>query len=281
MDRNFKECLKEVLKHEGGWADNPKDPGGATMKGVTLTNFRKFVNPKASKEDLRKITNAQIETVYRRFYWDAVNGASLPDGVDMAVFDYAVNSGPSRAAKALQKLVAVSQDGAIGPATIAAVSKKDNADVVNDVCDERLAFMKRAKGSAGSLKGKLLWPTFGKGWQRRVDGVRKFSLALASMPTPEKPTVVTETVEVPVTVEKPVVTEKVEKEVRQKTNWLSTAFATVFGAGGISTYLAGMDKDSIILVCGIGLAVVAAALVGGEWIVRRVRSLRKELAADD
>lgn len=280
MDRNFKECLKEVLKHEGGWSDLKSDPGGATMKGVTLTNFRKFVNPKASKDDLKKITNAQLETVYRRFYWDAVNGASLPDGVDMAVFDYAVNSGPSRASKAVQKVVGVSQDGAIGPATVAAILKKDEASVVEDVCDERLAFMKRAKGSAGSLKGKLLWPTFGKGWQRRVDSVRKFSLELAERPTPEKPTVVTETVEVPVTVEKPVVTEKVEKEVRQKTNWLSTAFAGIFGAGGISSYLAGMDKDSLILVFGIGLAVVAAALVGGEWIVRRVRSIRKELASD-
>lgn len=82
------------------------------------------------------------------------------------------------------------------------------------------------------------------------------------------------------TVEKPVVTEKVEKEVRQKTNWLSTALAGVFGAGGISSYLAGMDKDSLILVLGIGIAVVAAALIGGEWIVRRVRSIRKELASD-
>lgn len=91
---------------------------------------------------------------------------------------------------------------------------------------------------------------------------------------------VKETVEVPVTVEKPVVTEKVEKEVRQKTNWLSTAFAGIFGAGGISSYLAGMDKDSLILVLGIGIVVIGAVLFGGEWIVRRVRSIRKELASD-
>ncbi|MCJ8519034.1 putative chitinase [Pseudorhizobium tarimense] len=94
--------------------------------------------------------------------------------------------------------------------------------------------------------------------------------------------VVEETVverEVPVPVDRPVVTEKVEKEVRQKTNWLSSAFATVFGTGGLLSYLAGMDRDALILVAGIGVVVIAAVLFGGEWIVRRVKSIRKELEA--
>ncbi|MET3587372.1 hypothetical protein ABID21_003497 [Pseudorhizobium tarimense] len=94
--------------------------------------------------------------------------------------------------------------------------------------------------------------------------------------------VVEETVverEVPVPVDRPVVTEKVEKEVRQKTNWLSSAFATVFGTGGLLSYLAGMDPDALILVAGIGVVVIAAVLFGGEWIVRRVKSIRKELEA--
>ncbi|MFN7091523.1 MAG: glycoside hydrolase family 19 protein [Allorhizobium sp.] len=85
--------------------------------------------------------------------------------------------------------------------------------------------------------------------------------------------------EVEVSVDRPVVTEKVEKEVRQKTNWLSTAFATVFGTGGLLSYLAGMDRDVLILVAGIGVVVIAAVLFGGEWIVRRVKSIRKELEA--
>ncbi|RUZ50722.1 glycosyl hydrolase 108 family protein, partial [Mesorhizobium sp. M7A.F.Ca.US.007.01.1.1] len=91
MDRNFARALALVLKSEGLWVDNPADPGGATMKGVTLTNFRRYVKADATKADLRKITDAQVATVYRRFYWDATAGAQLPSGVDYAVFGFAVN----------------------------------------------------------------------------------------------------------------------------------------------------------------------------------------------
>ena len=89
MDRNFARALALVLKSEGGWSDNPADPGGATMKGVTLANFRRYVKADATKADLKQISDAQVATVYRRFYWDAVLGAELPDGVDYAVFDFA------------------------------------------------------------------------------------------------------------------------------------------------------------------------------------------------
>lgn len=72
MDRNFPRALALVLRSEGGWSDNPPDPGGATMKGVTLANFRRYVKANASKADLKQITDEQVATVYRRFYWDAV-----------------------------------------------------------------------------------------------------------------------------------------------------------------------------------------------------------------
>jgi lysozyme family protein len=142
MDRHFAKSLSLVLKSEGGWSDNPADPGGATMKDVTLTNFCRYVKPNATKADLRKITDEQLATVYRRFYWDAVLDSDLPDGVDYAVFDFAINSGPSRAAKYLQAVVGVTQDGRIGPATIAAVKGAKPAGVIIDsLCDARLAFL--------------------------------------------------------------------------------------------------------------------------------------------
>jgi lysozyme family protein len=275
MDRNFKRSLSLVLAHEGGWADNSKDPGGATMKGVTLTNFRKFVKPNATKDDLRKITDAQLATVYRRFYWDEIAGSQLPDGIDFAVFDYAVNSGPSRAAKALQKVVGVAQDGKIGPATLTAIKAMDEVTVIQALCDERLAFMKRAKGSAGALKGKLLWPTFGKGWSKRVANVRVDALVMAQQPTPENPSII----ETKVEVEKPVVPKKVEQEVKQKTNWLSSIFGGIFSTGSFAAWMAGMDRDALILVIGIALFVVLGVLIGGRWLVRRVKDIRQELEA--
>lgn len=175
MDRNFRRALSLILKHEGTWSDHPKDPGGATMKGVTLASFRKYVKPNGTKTDLRNITDDQLATVYRRHYWDAVSGAELPDGVDYAVFDFAVNSGPSRAAKYLQKVVGTPQDGKIGPATLKAVRAKMHATVIHDLCDDRMAFLKRLG----------TWPTFGKGWTRRVTDVRTEALRMAAAPAPK------------------------------------------------------------------------------------------------
>lgn len=175
MNRNFQRALKLVLAHEGGWADHPKDPGGATMKGVTIGTYRQYVNPTGTKEDLRKITDAQLAEVYRRHYWDAVRADDLPDGVDYAVFDFAVNSGPSRAVKYIQAVVGASQDGKIGPATLKAIAAANPAQVINSLCDDRLAFLKKLP----------TWKTFGKGWSSRVSGVRKEALAMASQaPSP-------------------------------------------------------------------------------------------------
>ena len=145
--------LDFTLKYEGGWSDDPRDPGGATMKGVTLANFRRFVKPDATKADLKKITDEQVATVYRRFYWDAVAGAELPGGVDYAVFDFAVNSGPKQAAEYLQAAVGAKVDGKIGPATLKAAKSMMRATVINDLCDRRMAFLKRLP----------TWKTFGKG----------------------------------------------------------------------------------------------------------------------
>lgn len=272
MDRNFQRALSLVLKHEGGWADNPKDPGGATMKGVTLANFRRYVKPGATKDDLRKITDAQVATVYRRYYWDAVVGAELPDGIDYAVFDFAVNSGPTRAAQYLQKVVGVAQDGKVGPATLKATKAMLPATVIHNLCDERLAFLKRIKS-----KGKLLWDTFGKGWSRRVQEVRAESLSLSGRPTPEKPAIIEKTIEVPV--EKPVVPETVEKAVKKQTNggsWL-------IGAGGVAgtavTGAFGANWETVVAVGGVALVALLLLFVMRRQIIAAVKEIRGEVEA--
>jgi lysozyme family protein len=179
MKRNFDAALKLVLTHEGGWADHPADPGGATMKGVTLENFRRYVKKDGTKADLRKITNAQIAEVYRRYYWDAVRGDDLPDGVDYAVFDFGVNSGPSRAVRYLQTVVGVTPDGEFGPLTMEAVGRKSAGAIIDQLCANRMTF----------LQGLNTWKTFGKGWKRRVDDVRVQArkMAAAKPVEPAKP----------------------------------------------------------------------------------------------
>jgi lysozyme family protein len=172
MNRNFERSLALVLKHEGGWADHPADPGGATMKGVTIGTYRRFINAKGTKADLRNITNAQLAKVYREQYWNAVRADELPDGLDYAVFDFAVNSGPGRAARYLQGVLGVVIDGQIGPATIKAAKSYRTSDIIENLCGDRMAF----------LQGLETWKTFGKGWSSRVAGVRKEALAMAGKP---------------------------------------------------------------------------------------------------
>tara|TARA_R110000824_G_scaffold37492_1_gene114980 strand:+ start:1023 stop:1661 length:639 start_codon:yes stop_codon:yes gene_type:complete len=178
--RNASKAIPKILVHEGGFVNHPSDPGGATNKGITIATFRRYIKPSGTISDLKALTTDQAVVVYKRQYWDAVNADLLPDGVDYAVADFAVNSGPSRAAKYLQKVAGVSQDGRIGPDTIAAVRAMPPANVINLLCDDRLAFMRRIQG------GKL-WVTFGRGWQRRVDDVRSVSLQWAKHPLEASP----------------------------------------------------------------------------------------------
>jgi lysozyme family protein len=270
MDRNFQRALKLVLKHEGGWSDHPKDPGGATMKGVTLANFRRYVKPKATKEDLRKITDEQVATVYRRFYWDAVHGAELPGGIDYAVFDFAVNSGPARAAKYLQAVVGAKVDGKIGPATLAATRKMMRATVINDLCDNRMAFLKKLG----------TWPTFKNGWTSRVAGVRAEALKMSLDPDQPKPITVEVPVEVPIEVEKPVVPEKVETKVKEKSNFL-TWLTGLLGSGGLGLgFLSGMDWQAVLAGGAVLIVFVLVLILLRSQIVSAVRAIKAEVAEE-
>lgn len=160
MKDNFARCLDEVLRHEGGKVHHPEDPGGRTAYGVTQATYdawrKKHNRP---TQDVFNIARSEIEAIYRVEYWDKVRGDDLPEGLDLAVFDYAVNSGVGRAAKHLQSIVGVTQDGAIGPKTIQAAK----AYVANALCARRMTF----------LQGLSTWATFKNGWTARVKDVKK------------------------------------------------------------------------------------------------------------
>lgn len=160
-------CIPRILKHEGGFVDHPRDPGGATNKGITLATFRRYIKPRGTVADLRRLTTGQATIVYKRRYWDAVCADLLPVGVDYAVADFAVNSGPRRAARYLQASVGATVDGRIGPQTIAATRAMPPEDVVTALCDKRLAFLQRLR----------TWRSFGRGWGRRVADVRADALS--------------------------------------------------------------------------------------------------------
>lgn len=167
-------CIPRILAHEGGFVDHTADPGGATNKGITLRTFRRFIKPGGTVDDLRRLTTEQAVVVYKRRYWDAVLADLLPVGVDYTVADFAVNSGPRRAAQYLQRSIGgIAVDGKIGPQTIGAARAADPSELIRTICDKRIAYMKRIRNRD---TGELLWDTFGDGWKRRVSGVRRDAL---------------------------------------------------------------------------------------------------------
>jgi lysozyme family protein len=169
MKDNFDQCLALVLKHEGGWVNDPKDPGGETMMGVTKKVWEDWVGHPVAPGSMKTLTVADVAPVYKKNYWDKVRADELPDGVDYAVFDYAVNSGVTRAVRQLQQCAGVEADGLIGPKTLAAVQSKNPVDLCNCICDNRMAFLKRLP----------TWSRFGKGWSGRVAEVEKISTQMA------------------------------------------------------------------------------------------------------
>ena len=157
--KNFRESLEHVLSHEGGWSNHPADPGGATNRGITLATYREHTgNGMLSPEDLRKITDAEVEEIYRDRYWDPIRGNQLPAGLDLVTFDMAVNAGPKRAARILQATVRATVDGIIGPKTLEAAHFVDSEEAVNEYEDRRISFYRRL----------WHWKFFGRGWKRRA-----------------------------------------------------------------------------------------------------------------
>jgi lysozyme family protein len=161
----FKAVLPLVLAHEGGYVNHPKDPGGATNKGVTQRVYDDYRTNRGSEpRSVREITTAEVRDIYRRQYWDRVQGDRLPAGLDYAVFDYAVNSGTNKAVKDLQRVLRLNLiDGQLGEGTLRAAQAAadfDELKLIQDYCGRRMQF----------LQGLRTWGTFGKGWKRRVVG---------------------------------------------------------------------------------------------------------------
>jgi lysozyme family protein len=169
LQENFDVALKHVLKFEGGYSDHPRDPGGATKFGITHGVLKQHRGRAVSKDDVRKLTLNEAAEIYRSRYWNAASCDALPRGLDLAVFDCAVNQGVGRASRFLQRAAKVTADGQIGPITLAAVSAARADELLTE-------FMARRMKSYGSLQ--RLFKTFGLGWSRRLIAIHAEALDL-------------------------------------------------------------------------------------------------------
>lgn len=165
MRDNFAASLALTLVYEGGFSDNPHDPGGATMCGVTQRVYDEDRDArKLPRRSVRLSTEAERASIYRRRYWDPCSGDWLMPGVDYAVFDFAVNSGVRRSIRTLQHIVGCTEDGVMGPATQQCVRRyvaTYQATALTDaICVARLQF----------LRSLPTFATFGNGWTARVAG---------------------------------------------------------------------------------------------------------------
>tara|TARA_R100001082_G_scaffold40508_1_gene21450 strand:- start:4886 stop:5419 length:534 start_codon:yes stop_codon:yes gene_type:complete len=173
MLENFAKSIEAVLEHEGGYVDHPKDPGGRTNMGITQAVYEKYLKRSVTEEEMKNIKIGDVHIIYKNNYWDRVKGDDLPSGVDFCVFDWAVNSGVSRSSKALQSILGVTADGAIGPNTLKAVNAANTPELIEQLTKAREDFYKKLS----------TFDTFGKGWLRRNEETHTLSLQLNEIRT--------------------------------------------------------------------------------------------------
>jgi len=167
MQGNYQECLDLILKSEGGWVNNPKDPGGETNLGVTKVVWEEWVGHPV--ESLKKLTKEDVAPLYEQKYWRPCYGEVLPRGLDFLVFSMGINAGTGRSVKLFQSSLGCLADGIIGPKTRELISTSDVSKLIAKFSEARREYYKALK----------TFPIFGKGWLSRVDIEEKEAINMA------------------------------------------------------------------------------------------------------
>lgn len=185
--RNYDRALANVLVHEGGFSNHPADPGKATLQGITQARYDQFreehgLRTRVLVPGLLKDATwpAERAAIYKVYYADEIRFDELPRGLDYAVFDYAVNSGPGRAGKVLRcvlqvahpvdECVRISRTWTVTDPIIEALQQADVKHVIREVYDERRRFIRRLS----------TYKTFGKGWERRLNSGQPIALIMTT-----------------------------------------------------------------------------------------------------
>lgn len=149
---NFNTAFDRLIGHEGGYVNNPKDPGGETNWGISKRAYPELNIKKLTREDARKI--------YKRDFWDRIHADELKGGVAFQTFDFAVHSGIETAIRYLQRAVGVADDGYWGPISHAASKKMSESDTIMRLIGGRMDYQTRLSN----------WDTNSRGWTRRNAG---------------------------------------------------------------------------------------------------------------
>lgn len=147
---NFDQAFDRLLGNEGGYVNDPQDPGGETNWGISKRSYPNV--------DIKGLTREGAKRIYRADFWDRGGMDSYDPAIAFQVFDIAVNSGIETAVRLLQRAAGVADDGHVGPLTVAAIKARTVTDMLMLLVAERLEFW--AKLST--------WDRFGRGWSRRA-----------------------------------------------------------------------------------------------------------------
>lgn len=281
---NLDDSLELMFGHEGGYVNVKTDAGGPTKYGITHKTLAAHRGvPSVTAAQVKAMTIKEAETIYRQSYWGPSGGDVLPDGLDYAVFDMGVNSGPPNALKTLQRVLAKAGlyagkiDGWLGEQTQKAVASYPGGvpALIRAYCDARMAFFRGIKGGQGFAAN-------GRGWTIRVTGVDPKgqwapvpgvlgnALAMAAngpVPKADPPKAMEELVSEEGSAKaEPVLNAWTKPEVL-----LPIGGAAVTGAGGLASAAAPALMNSVIIQAGITFAIVVIVLVGAYFAFTRIR----------
>lgn len=251
MQENREQAIAWIGLSEGGYSNNPKDPGGETNFGITARTYAAW-NTKTGRpqRSVKNITKAEANEIIVAQYLDPIRFDDLPTGIDYLVADYAVNSGPARAMREIQTIVGVAADGVNGLQTLAAIRAADQVQLANAYCDARLKFLR-------SLK---TWKTFGKGWTARVEFARAQALTLIGRAAPAAPVAEASSKGLEADISSAPMVAKITAQ----------AGAGAAALGTLSAALKELPETATVIL--ISAAAAAGLLALSAWLYRRVRA---------
>lgn len=187
MQSTYARAMQQVFADEGGYTNDPHDPGGPTNWGITLSDARQYWKSSATAIDVQDMPKPVAEDIYEKHYATPLRYNDLPAGVDYAVLDYGINSGIHRSITTLQQIVGVPVDGVIGPITLAAVNKMHPADIINGIYNSRMQF----------LMSLHTWMYYKNGWTSRCNNGRMLAMSMTTVTKPPIPPLPTPPIQAP------------------------------------------------------------------------------------
>lgn len=257
---NFPVCQPRLLRHEGGYSNHPRDPGGVTLEGVTQAVYdgwrrKKGLPRKTLTREMRGTADwiKERDAIYQENYWNPERCDELNSGVEDAIYDYAVNSGIGRSGKVLRRLIGLPDNtSVVTPEVVSAANRRDPKLLIGAIFDERLRFLRQLK----------TWDAFGPGWSRRCAETRSFDLKLAAAPAVAPPS--------PESVEEPSAKGEVPAPKAAK-DAVKVGLPTAGGAGGVTwqEWVAAHPIESALIALGIVVLIGAAIYALNAWHKRK------------